>query len=101
DGRTLASTGPHNTICLWELGTGRERQRLEGHTGRVLSLSFSSDSKRVISGSDDTSVLVWDLSGLASQHAPLRLSSKELDALWSDLGNDASRAYQAMLKLTA
>ncbi len=64
DGRMLAWGGWRDpTIHLVELGTGRERGTLVGHNGRVVSLAFSADGKTLVSGSEDTTALVWDLSG--------------------------------------
>jgi WD40 repeat protein len=62
DGRTLA-TGDwsHGTVRLWNIATGQEKQTLPGHRGRVLSLAFTADGKRLISGSADTTALVWDV----------------------------------------
>ncbi|KIK14898.1 hypothetical protein PISMIDRAFT_342730 [Pisolithus microcarpus 441] len=36
------------------------QQALEGHTGRVNSVGFSSDGKRIVSGSSDKTVRIWD-----------------------------------------
>jgi WD40 repeat protein len=33
---------------------------LEGHIGSVSSVAFSPDGRRIVSGSDDTSIRVWD-----------------------------------------
>ena len=43
---------------------------LEGHTDRVNSVSFSPDGERVVSGSDDKTIRVWDVSN--DSVAPLR-----------------------------
>lgn len=65
---------------------------------RVTSLAFSADGRTLISGSEDTTALVWDLTGAQSQKkGPLHL-----DTAWRDLANaDATTAYQAMRRLTA
>jgi hypothetical protein len=41
---------------------GTELTRLTGHADRVNSVAFSSDGTRIVSGSPDTSVRVWDAS---------------------------------------
>ena len=33
---------------------------LAGHSGSVLTVAFSPDNKRVVSGSDDKLVKIWD-----------------------------------------
>ena len=33
---------------------------LRGHTGGILSVAFSPDGKRIVSGSEDTTLKVWD-----------------------------------------
>jgi hypothetical protein len=99
DGRTLAWSGwQQPAIHLLELATGKERHRFEGHKRRVTSLAFSVDGRTLISGSEDTTALVWDLTGTQSQKkGPL-----DLDATWRDLAAaDANTAYQAMRQLAS
>jgi RNA polymerase sigma factor (sigma-70 family) len=100
DGRVLAFSGLHDpTIRLLEVSCGRERRRLIGHRGPVSSLAFTPDGRRLISGSDDTTALVWDLRD--DPGTPL-VTAGELDALWADLADqDAVRAYRAIRKLAA
>ncbi len=61
DGRTLATASRDHSIRLWDVDTGTERRRLEGHRGTVTSLAWSADSKRLASGSNDGTALVWDV----------------------------------------
>ena len=100
DGRVLAYSGLHDpTIRLLEVSSGRERRRLIGHRGPVSSLTFTPDGRRLISGSDDTTALVWDLRADGDTH-PATVG--ELDALWADLADqDAVRAYRAIRRLAA
>jgi WD40 repeat protein len=103
DGRTLAASGVDHAVHLWDVATGKERHRLEGHRGRVAAVAFSADGQRLISGSEDTSLLVWDLLHMPSDK-PVgggRLAAKEVETLWAGLASgDAAQAYQAMAKLT-
>ena len=44
---------------------GRETLTLKGHSWVVSSVSFSPDGKRIVSGSSDGTVKVWDARSLA------------------------------------
>jgi RNA polymerase sigma factor (sigma-70 family) len=100
DGRTLAwASDSKSTIRLLEVVSGRERHQLKGHTGRITALAFSPDDKTLVSGSHDSTALVWDLTN--KREATRRpLGAGELAGCWRDLaGEDAARAYQALRRL--
>ncbi len=104
DGRMLAWSGRWDpTIYLMETASGRERRRFAGHRGWVLSLAFSADGERLISGSMDTTALVWDIGRrLDRSKAPASLTGAEVEKLWTDLaGEDAACAYEAIRKLAS
>jgi RNA polymerase sigma factor (sigma-70 family) len=62
DGKTLAALDPKRmTIHLHDATTGAERGRLTGHGAAIRALAFSPDGRRLYSGSDDTTALVWDI----------------------------------------
>ena len=60
DGKTLASGGGDNVIHLWDMGTGKRKMTLTGHTHWVFSLAFSPDGKTLASGSVDSDIRLWD-----------------------------------------
>jgi RNA polymerase sigma factor (sigma-70 family) len=63
---------------LWDARTGKRLRSFVGHTGGVTGLAFSSDGKRVASGSADRTVRIWDtangkeLRRLADLEKPVR-----------------------------
>jgi WD40 repeat protein len=71
DGRLLASAGgfPHHmsavpdagSIRVWDVQTGKEMISFPADEGFVASLAFSPDSKRLLSGMWNGSILVWDI----------------------------------------
>ena len=59
----VASSSPvahDNTARLWEVGTGRELRRFDGHTSIVPSVAFSPDDGSVVTGSWDGTVRLWE-----------------------------------------
>ncbi len=102
DGRTLASGDYSGAIYLWEVDTARLRAVFKGHRARVSSLDFSLDGSRLISGSNDTTALIWHLTGLADEKDAKTLTPERLTALWEELADaDAGKAWKAGWRLTA
>lgn len=63
DGKLLATGGHDKIVRLWDVASGKELVKLEGHTGQVHAVAFSPDGRYLASGSEDTSILVWDVIG--------------------------------------
>jgi WD40 repeat protein len=100
-GRFLAmSQQETRSIRLWEVATGQECRRLNGHRDSILCLVFSPAGRTLASGSRDSTALLWDLYAPSKpRKAPLR--QKELESLWFDLAGEARRADEAVRVLAA
>jgi WD40 repeat protein len=84
-------------ICLCAADTGEEVGEARGHLGAVTGLAFSADGRWLVSGSVDTTALVWDVTALTEPKRRSGPSAREVDALWADLGAaDAERASRAL-----
>jgi uncharacterized protein (TIGR02996 family) len=59
----LAALATLKSIRIIDLDRGREEAKLEGHTDDVDSLLFFPDGKRLLSGSSDRTLRVWELAG--------------------------------------
>ena len=65
DGSLLASWSysyEDKMIRLWNVATGRNTQTLIGHNDLIGSVIFSPDGETLISGGQDGTVLIWDVS---------------------------------------
>jgi WD domain, G-beta repeat len=108
DGRLLASASGSNntsndaTVRVWDIASGLERRRLEGHLAAVNAVAFTPDGRSIVSGSDDATALVWDVSDLRAEpksHSPLAPAA--LRARWEELADsDARGAYRAAWALS-
>ena len=61
DGRRALSGSDDRTLRLWDLETGAELRRFEGHEGWVTSVTVLADGRRALSGSWDKTLRLWDL----------------------------------------
>ncbi len=101
DGRILAAMdrefqGKDSRIQVWELASGKLRGVFR-HPSDVPVMAFCPDSLTLATGGTDTTVLLWDVSGRVGD----RLSPRDLDGLWSDLGNEDAQAAHRALALLA
>jgi RNA polymerase sigma factor (sigma-70 family) len=103
DGGLLATRAGHDVV-VWEVVAGKEVGRFKGHEEDITALAFFPDGKSLVSGSADTTSLVWDAGKLKREaSAPAAvLQPKEVDALWADLaGDDAAKAFRSILTLAS
>jgi hypothetical protein len=111
DGRLLAwaeslPQGGDRTIRLYDSLNGREVARFDGHLGPVQCLRIHSlgDRPLLVSGSQDSTALVWDLRGVMDElrRTTPRLSDRQRDQVWADLGaEDAGAMHRASWVLLA
>jgi WD40 repeat protein/energy-coupling factor transporter ATP-binding protein EcfA2 len=71
DGKTLATAGQFeyasdltkvSKIDLWNLTDGQRVSEFIGHTEPVRGIVFTPDGKRLLSGSEDTTLRIWEIS---------------------------------------
>ncbi|XP_048484798.1 protein qui-1 [Plutella xylostella] len=68
----LAPSGQHLVLApsagdpqLWHIMSNSKVHTFKGHSGRILCMSVVRESQYLLTGSEDTSVIVWDLHTLA------------------------------------
>lgn len=67
----LASGGKDQTVRLWDKRTGSTEEVLRGHTSNVMCLAVQWEARRVVSGSHDKTICVWDLRKSAAPRSVL------------------------------
>jgi WD40 repeat protein len=94
DGRRLAVAGPDQDVLLWDLRWGREVRRVRGFDCQVTCLGFSPDGARLVSGLEDSTLLVWDatLPDAAEAGPP---DASTLNRAWADLAGDPKKGFAA------
>ena len=91
DGRSITVAGDFHAP-IWDARTGELVAELIGHNGLIESVDWSPDSSRLLTGSNDGTVRVWDVGPTTGPRALLRLSALEtsidtFQAVFSPDGN--------------
>ena len=92
DGKTLASASYDKAIILWDISTLLNPSEarpsgqpfgppLQGHSGFVNSVDFSTDGKTLASGSADWTIMLWDVTSHESIGQPLRGHSNSVSSV--------------------
>jgi RNA polymerase sigma factor (sigma-70 family) len=97
DGRILAALG-REEVGLWEWATGRRLLRFAvpyRNTVRPEAMAFSPDGRRLVTGEDNGTALIWDVVGVPGV-APAEPAAGDLATAWAALaGDDVAAAYRA------
>jgi WD40 repeat protein len=95
DFRWLAlTTDDGREILLHDLQVGGQPRRFRGIGSRVSSLAFTPDGHRLISGQEDTTLLVWD-NPVPAGAKPAGADAATLARAWDDLAGSAKQAFAA------
>jgi len=84
-------------IHIYETLSGQEIRKFEIPQKWISSLAISPDDQTLATGGGDSTILLWDLTGLAKNAGAtaVPLTAEDLDSLWSDLAGEAPRADRA------
>jgi WD40 repeat protein len=100
DGKRLATAGVGGTVVLWDSFGKEQRRFFVG--GAVNAVAFNPDGTRLATAGEG-GVELWDLKREARPLPKnVKLSAKELNALWADLASgDGGKVYAASRLLRA
>ncbi|MBN1901526.1 PD40 domain-containing protein [Candidatus Sumerlaeota bacterium] len=64
DGNLIAVSGLHPHVEIFDVKTGNKITEFKAHDKRVYAIAFSPDGKKLATGSDDTTIKIWDMTEL-------------------------------------
>ncbi|HEY7428606.1 MAG TPA: WD40 repeat domain-containing protein [Gemmataceae bacterium] len=100
DGKIVADEGEQAGVILCkEVATGRPICKLSAHVAPITCLVFSADGHTLISGSEDTSAVVWDLLAcFGPDDTEWRPKQEDLEKIWGLLGDErrTDRAFELL-----
>lgn len=90
-------------VDLYDATTGRRLTTLKGHLAEVSCAVFAPDGRRLYTGSEDRTVLAWDIAPFLTPAPPAGpLTAAEFDRHWLALASgDAKAATTAVRRLAA
>lgn len=105
DGQILVTGADDGLVCVWRIGKDGPRalQHLQlekalcGHTGKITCLHVSQPYMMIVSGSDDCTVIFWDLSSMVFVRQLPEFPSPVSAIYVNDLTGDILTAAGVML----
>jgi hypothetical protein len=99
DGRLLTYAGMDNALHIWNVATGEQMARFEGHSGVLAGVAFAPNGRSVTTASSDTTALIWDVGGLSARAGvpPRNLDEETVKSHWNRLASDDARAAYAAI----
>jgi WD40 repeat protein len=95
DGRLLAVSDAAR-VLVYDVATGAEVAKFVGHEGQVSRLAFAPDGKTLVSGSTDSTALVWDLAAARKELNAAAWPADGNAGPWEDLASaDGEKAHRA------
>jgi DNA-binding beta-propeller fold protein YncE len=95
DGRFLATAVSGGVLRIWEVATWTKRNECKGHRDQVTTLAFAPGGQ-LLSGSQDTTVLAWDM------QPPRVADSVSLESAWNALAaREAGESFRSEGKFLA
>ena len=99
DGLMIAAVSNRNSgVDLWDLPSGKRIGSLPGDNSPISTLDFTPNGRRLLTGSDDSTILAWDTTRPELRSRPLRrnLTDDDLARHWDRLRNaNAEEAYRS------
>lgn len=97
NGYFVGDSAKDDFLHLIEVSTGEKFLSLHGGKVRAVSVAFSPDGKRFVSGMENGTALVWEVGPIKSAKKP---TEKTIEHWWDDLaGEDAGKAFLAVRHL--
>jgi WD40 repeat protein len=96
DGTLLAAGDQEGRITLWEVKSGRQLgDALDGHTGAIESLEFSSDGRRLLSSSADSTLRLWPMPNMSRETLCTKITHNMTTQEWNEVvGGDIGYVTQ-------
>jgi hypothetical protein len=86
------------TLLFFDALTGKELGQLKHDVG-LKPLAFTPDGKRLATGVDDGTILIWEVGKFTFQNKQRHLSPAEIEMSWRDLAGAIRPAVEAMARL--
>lgn len=99
NGKLIAASDDDGFAYLWDFESGAPAAKIEGHSEFIRSVEFSSDNQKVLTCSDDDSIIVSDMSGTELLKIEMQEScngahfAKDNTAIIASIGRNQMREF--------